>query len=123
MRGALKKHKILIINIFPLESFNGTIELKFKNPLPFFAFFSINSFVSTFYRPPSSPPPSPEPRFHSALAIGCLTCPPPARPSFFYLFALSQRRFNCFTFTDTRFLFIYLFISKRMQYRENTCYP
>jgi len=30
---ALKKHKILVINIFPLESFNGTIELKFKNPL------------------------------------------------------------------------------------------
>lgn len=36
---ALKKHKILVINIFPLESFNGTIELKFKNPFSFFLSF------------------------------------------------------------------------------------
>jgi len=41
---ALKKHKILVINIFPLESFNGTIELKFKNPL-LFLHFLIYSFL------------------------------------------------------------------------------
>lgn len=69
---ALKKHKILVINIFPLESFNGTIELKFKNPLVLSFFFNI--FVSTL-----------SPRIH--LLLQCWFFSSFASPSLFlYIF-------------------------------------
>lgn len=91
---ALKKHKILVINIFPLESFNGTIELKFKNPLVFI--FLIYSFLH--YRPESI-----------SSASTMLVFSSSASPSLFlYIFflLLSQRRL--ITFINT-------FIPKRLQ--------